>query len=110
MLIFSVIRIFFMEEFDTITGMVISIYSIIFAIIFILVEFNVKKSRMWFYFLNGSLGKGIFHLFLFFLCYGHGDNSDPTWVDILLSVIYMITAILFIVLYVFTRNEEASYI
>ena len=108
MLIFSVIRIGFMEDFDTITGFMISFYLIMFAIIFICVETNCKKSRMWFYFLNGTLGKALFHLFLFFLCNGNG--AEPTWVDILLSVIFFITSVVFFVMHCLFRDQESLYI
>ena len=108
MLVFSVIRIGFMEDFETVTGFMISFYLVLFAIMFICVECNLKKSRLWFYFLNSSLGKGLFHMFCFLLCFG--SASDPSWVDVLLGVIFFLTSLIMFVMYCFFKNQEGAYI
>ena len=95
LLIFAIVRIAFIES-ETFTGFMISVYWVIFGVIFILVELNVKKSRMWFNFLNSSLGKGLFHVFLFLSCFGSG--ASPIWVDVLLAVILAFTAPIFFVM------------
>ena len=109
MLVFSFVRIAFMEDDNsTFTGFMISFYLILFAIVFILVECNIKKSRMWFFFLNGTLGKALFYLFLFVLCYGNG--GDTSWVEVLLSVIFIITAVIFFAMHCFFKEQEPQYI
>ena len=97
MLVFSVIRIGMMEDHTTITGFMISFYLVLFALMFICVECNLKKSRKWFYFLNSALGKSLFYLFLFVLCFGSG--GDPSWVDQLLASIFFITSVILMVMY-----------
>ena len=108
MLVFSVIRIGFMEDFETVTGFMISFYLVLFAIMFICVECNLKKSRLWFYFLNSALGKGLFHLFCFLLCFG--SAADPSWVDVLLGVIFFLTSLVMFIMFCFFKNQEGPYI
>ena len=108
MLVFSVIRIALVDERETLTGFMLSFYFVLFALIFLFVECNMKKSRMWFYFLNSALGKGIFYLFLFLLCFGSGHAAS--WVDKLLAVIFITAAAFFIFLYCVFRSQEAAYI
>ena len=102
MLVFSVLRIAVLETFESITGFMISFYLVLFAIMFICVECNLKKSRLWFYFLNSSLGKGLFHIFCFVLCFGSGE--DASWVDITLGVVFCVTALLMFTMYFFYRD------
>ena len=95
-------------ESETVTSFMISVFWVIFALIFIFVELNVRKSRMWFYFLNSSLGKGLFHVFLFMLCFGSG--ASPNWVDILLAVIFSITAPVLFIMHCFFKDLEGPFI
>ena len=102
MLVFSIIRIAAAEEKETVTGFMISFYLIVFALIFLFLECNVKKTRLWFYFLNSALGKAIFYIFLFLCCFGSGHAA--TWVDRLLAVIFSITAGIYIFIYAIFRK------
>ena len=108
MLVFSVIRIGFMEDFETVTGFMISFYLVLFAIMFICVECNLKKSRLWFYFLNSSLGKGLFHMFCFLLCFG--SAGEPSWVDVLLGIIFFLTSVVMFIIFCFFKSQEGPFI
>ena len=106
---FSVIRIAWVEQdMQTFTGWMISFYLILFAIVFLMVECDVRKSRQWFYFLNSALGKGLFYVFLFLLCLGGG--GVVSWVDRLLASIFFVVAVIFITMYCFFKSSEAAYI
>ena len=108
MLVFSVIRIAAVEDPETITGFMLSFYFLVFGFIFLFVELNMKKSRMWFFFLNSALGKGIFYCFLFLLCFGSGHAAS--WVDKLLATIFFVAACFFILLYCIFKSQEPAYI
>ena len=107
MLVFSIVRIAFIDA-GTFAGFMISVYWVLFGIMFIMVEFNLKKSRMWFYFLNGSLGKGLFHVFLFLTCFGSG--GEQVWVDVFLAIIFAFTAPIFFLMTCFFKDLEGPYI
>ena len=107
MMILAILKLVFMVT-VTVPGFMISGFFALFAVMFIFVELNIKKSRIWFYFLNTSLGKGLFHCFLFVLCYS--SSVTPIWIEILLSVIFAVTAFVLFVVYCFFKNQEGPYI
>ena len=107
MVILAILKLVFMVS-VTVPGFMISAFFALFAVMFIFVELNIKKSRTWFSFLNNSLGKGLFHFFLFFLCYS--SAVTPVWVEILMSVVFAITAIVFFIMYCFFKNQEGPFI
>ena len=109
LLVLSVVRIGMVEDDQTVAGFMISFYFVIFAIIFIAVECNLKKSRLWFFFLNSSLGKALFYIFLFLLCFGSGSD-DPSWVDVLLAVIFSFISFILFVIHCIFKDQEAAYI
>ena len=109
LLVLSVVRIGVVEDDQTVAGFMISFYFVIFAIIFIAVECNLKKSRLWFFFLNSSLGKALFYIFLFLLCFGSGSD-DPSWVDVLLAVIFCFISFILFVIHCIFKDQEAAYI
>ena len=108
MVVFSVIKIGLIEQSESLTGFMINFYFLFFGLIFMLVECNFRKCRMWFYILNSSLGKALFHTFLFVLCFGSGH--DAHFLDILLGVILILTASFMMVLHCFFREQEAAHI
>ena len=110
MLVFSVVRIAVLEKDETFAGFMISFYFVMFAMIIISVECNLKKSRAWFYFLNGSLGKALFYLFLFALTFGSGHADASTWADVLLAVMFFIASVLMFVIHCFFKAQEPAYI
>ena len=83
---------------DNLPDLMITAYFELFAAMFIMVEFNIINARIKFSFLNSSLGKGLFHMFLFLFCYGNGRNG-AIWIDVFLSVFFFIFSILFLVMY-----------
>ena len=94
---------------DNLPDLLISGYFILFAIMFIVVEFNLFNGRLRFYFLNSSLGKGLFHIFLFLFCYANGRNG-AIWVDVFSSIFFFIFSVLFLVMHCFFKNQESAYI
>ena len=107
LIILSVVRILFMDH-NSITSFMVSVYWALFGLMFICVEFDIKKSRLWFYFLNSSLGKGLTHIFMFLLCFGSGDAHN--WVDVLLAILFSFTATAFLIMHCFFKELEPTYI
>ena len=96
-----------LKYFDNLPDFMVTAYFELFATMFIMVEFNLGNGRLKFYFLNSSLGKGLFHMFLFLFCYGNGRNG-AIWIDVFLSVFFLIFSILFLVMHcIFKKQEEA---
>ena len=94
---------------DNAPDLIVSLYFELFAVMFIFVEFNIINSRIKFFFLNSSLGKGLFHMFLFVFCYGNGRDG-AIWVDVFLSVFFFIVSILFLLMHCIFRKQEAEHI
>ena len=88
---------------DNVPDLMVTIYLQLFSAMFVMVEFNVAGGRTKFYFLNSSLGKGIFYAFLFLFCYANARNG-AIWIDVFLSVIFFILSILMILMFVIFRH------
>ena len=107
LILLSVVRILFMEA-SHVTSFMVSVYWCLFGLMFIFVEFDIKKSRLWFYFLNTALGKGLFHIFCFLMCFGSGDARN--WVDVYLAVVFSFTSTIFLIMHCFFKDIEGPYI
>ena len=94
---------------DNVPDLMVSIYFELFAVMFIMVEFNIAGGRTKFYFFNSSLGKGIFYAFLFLFCYANARNG-AIWIDVFLSVIFFILSVLMILIFVIFRQQEAAHV
>ena len=103
---FGFARLNYMEN---LPDLMITAYFELFAAMFIIVEFNLFNGRLKFYFLNSSLGKGFFHIFLFVFCYANGRNGG-IWVDVFLSIVFFIFSVLFLIMHCFFRQQETDYI
>ena len=98
-----------MKYIDNVPDLMVSIYFELFAAMFLMVEFNIAGGRTKFYFLNSALGKGLFYFFLFFFCYANARNG-AIWIDVFLSVIFFIFAVLMILIFCIFRHQEAAHI
>ena len=93
---------------NSVTSFMVSVYWALFGLMFICVEFNIKKSRILFHFLNSSLGKGFTHIFMFLLCFGSGNAHN--WVDVLLAVLFSFTSTIFFIMHCCFKDQEPLYI
>mmetsp|Transcript_44806 Transcript_44806/g.59510 ORF Transcript_44806/g.59510 Transcript_44806/m.59510 type:complete len:127 (+) Transcript_44806:167-547(+) len=92
---FAFARLSYMEN---LPDLLITAYFEMFAAMFIMVEFNLWSGRLKFYFLNSSLGKGLFHVFLFLFCYSNGRNG-AIWIDVFLSIIFFFFSVIFLLMH-----------
>ena len=87
---------------------IFTVYLFLFAAIICLVEFSVWETRTWFYFMNFGFGKGIFLFFVGLILLGAGNSV--TWVDILVGIIFILSAIAFAVLSKVYRLQEVDFV
>ena len=104
----ATIRIIADDNFHNFTGFCLTIYLYVFAIAIAFIEFNWLRARIWFYFMNFSLGKCFFYLVIALLCFGAG--AEVSWFDILCGVIFSLVVVLYMFLYAWFRNEEPAYV
>ena len=94
---------------DNFCDLMVSVYMELFAVVFVLVEFNLLGGRTKFYFLNSSLGKGLFYVFLFLFCFANNRNG-AIWVDVFLAVVFFILAVLMLFMHAIFRRQEQLHI
>ena len=104
----AVIRLLTADNFHTFTGFMLTFYLLIFGAAIMAIEFNCKRARIWFYFMNYSLGKCIFYFFMTLLCFGSG--AMVSFFDILVGVIFGLMFIMFGFFHVWFKNEEPAFV
>ena len=104
----AVIRLLTADNFHTFTGFLLTFYLLIFGIAIFLIECNLKRARIWFYFMNYSLGKCIFYSFLTLLCFGSG--AQVSFFDILVGVVFALVAIMFCFFHCWFKQDEPAYV
>ena len=103
-------RFFSIQSYRHFTGFMLTLYFVIFAGVFIAMEFTWFKTRarMYFYFLNFNIGKALVYFWLGLLCFGIG--SEATFFDIIAGVYFILLGILFIIMTGMYATREKDYI
>ena len=96
------------DNFHVYVGFVLTAYLYIFAIAVFCIECNLLRARVWFYFMNYSLGKAIFYGIMSLLCFGSGTMVN--WFDILVGVVCGLVSCFFIFLYCTFKDEEGAFV
>ena len=104
----SVIRLFTASNFQVFTGFIFTFYLFMFGMILIFIECNMFRCRVWFYFMNFSLGKSIFYFIMTLLCFGSG--TDIAFFDILIGVVCALLCLLFGFFHLSFKQDEPAYV
>ena len=104
----AIVRLFVADSFHTFTGFVLTLYLLVFGICIFMIEFTLKRARVWFYFMNFALGKALFYIVMTLLCFGSGASIN--WFDILVGIICGIVAVVFIFFHIWHKGEEAAHV
>ena len=97
----SVIRMFTTDNFHTFTGFVLTFYLVVFALALIAIECDLFRARVWFYFMNYSLGKCMFFFVMTLLCFGSG--AQVSWFDILVGVVFGLVTVMYFFFFMMLR-------
>jgi hypothetical protein len=108
LIICSIIRFVYIMEIETFSGIALTIYLIIFAVILICVEASAAQFRTWFYFMNFGWGKGLAHIFICSIVLGSG--AAVLWLDILLAIYLCVVAIWMPIISLCYRSEEEKHV
>ena len=104
----ATIRLFGTDNFRVFTGFLLTFYLYIIAIGIFAIECNCKRARVWFYFMNFSLGKAMFYLVMALLCFSSG--ADISFFDILVGVVCGLACAMFVVFHMWFKLEEPAYV
>ena len=96
------------DNFHVFVGFILTAYLYIFAFAVICIECNCLRARVWFYFMNYSLGKAIFYGVMALLCFGSGTMVN--WFDILVGAVCGVVSCIFIFLYCTFKDEEGAFV
>lgn len=102
------LRLFASDVMKTFTGFALTFYLYIFAISIVCIECNLLRARVWFYFMNFSLGKFMFYLVMTALCFGSG--ADVSWFDVLVGVVFALAAVMFITFHFWFKDREMEFV
>ena len=91
LIVAAIIRFAYIMSIETFAGVALTVYVLMFAVIFICTEASVHECRTWFYFLNFGWGKGLAHLFV--ACIMLGSGAAVLWIDVLTSIYLIFAAI-----------------
>ena len=104
----SIIRMVLASNFHTFTGFMITFYLFVFSIAIFLIECNCIRARVWFYFMNYSLGKSIFYLFMTLLCFGSGATVSVF--DIIVGAIFALMCMMFLTFHFIFKADEPAHV
>jgi len=104
----ATLRMFTANNFHTFTGFCLTFYIFIFAMAIIAIECNCKRARVWFYFMNYSLGKAIFYGIMACICFSSG--ASISWFDILVGIVVCFISIMFGFFHFWFRQAEPEYV
>lgn len=82
----------------------LTFYLLMFAAIFIMVEFSVLRCRVWFFFLNFAWGKGLACFFIATLVLGSGKAVQA--LDIVCGIYFILVFIVFSIISCVYRGQE----
>ena len=85
-----------------------SFYLFVFSIAIFLIECNCIRARVWFYFMNYSLGKSIFYLFMTLLCFGSGATVSVF--DIIVGAIFALMCMMFLTFHFIFKADEPAHV
>ena len=92
----------------------LTVYLILFAALFMLVEFGKLNAPVCFYCLNFTWGKALFYfcigLLVVFSGAHIGDEFLILWLDIVMGIYFFIIAFVFVVLHFIWKAQEATYV
>jgi hypothetical protein len=108
LIITAIIHFVFFKFLKSFNGFVLTIYLIIWAVLFVLVEFSLLRTRTWFFFMNFGWGKALFLLFIGLLLVAAG--TSVTWVDILSGVWFILCAVIFFIISMVHKYTEAEFV
>ena len=108
MILQATIRLLGADNFHTFTGFCLTLYIYIFAIAIICIECNLQRARVWFYFMNYSMGKAIFYGVMACLCFGSG--AEVTFLDILVGCVFGLCCVMFIFFTLWFGSQEGEYV
>ncbi len=101
----SIVRFAYVTRIKSFAGIVLTIYLLIFAAIFICTELSLLRCRTWFYFLNFGWGKAFFSFFIACLCLG--SAKAVIWLDILVGIYFLcLTLVLLLISMVYCGKEH----
>ena len=96
------------DNFHTFTGFMLTFYLMLFGICLICIECNLKRARIYFYFMNFSLGKFFFYTVMTCLCFGSGASVN--FFDIFIGMICGFLAVCFFFINMWHKNEEDAHV
>jgi|688.fasta_scaffold210606_2 hypothetical protein len=108
LIITAIIHFVFFKFLKSFNGFVLTIYLIIWAVLFVLIEFSLLRTRTWFFFMNFGWGKALFLLFIGLLLVAAGKSV--TWVDILSGVWFILCAVIFFIISMVHKDTEAEFV
>ena len=108
LLVQGTIRMMIADNFHTFTGFCITLYLYVFGIAIICIECNLQRARVWFYFMNYSLGKAIFYCVMSLLCFGSG--AKITFLDIIAGIVFGICCAMFVVFHLWHGTKEREFV
>ena len=92
------------QNFKSWYGFLLTGYLFMFAVIFLLVEFAMLHTPIYFFYLNFMWGKAVTYLFIAGLQLW--SNLTITWIDILAGIWFLIFGVLFMVFCGVYRTQE----
>jgi hypothetical protein len=92
----------------TFSGIALTVYLIIFGVIFICTEASFLDCRKWFYFLNFGWGKGIANIFI--ACIMLGSGAAVLWLDVLVGVYMILLSLWLPVITILYFKEERTFV
>ena len=104
----ATLRMFTADNFHTFTGFCLTFYIYVFAMAIIAIECNCMRARVWFYFMNFSLGKAIFYGLMAVICFSSG--ASVSWFDILVGCVFGLVCIMFAFFHCWFKDAEGAYV
>jgi len=92
----------------TFSGIALTVYLIIFGVIFICTEASFLDCRKWFYFLNFGWGKGLANIFI--ACIMLGSGAAVLWLDVLVGVYMILLSLWLPVITILYFKEERTFV
>ena len=104
----AIVRFAYVTRIKSFAGIVLTIYLLLFAAIFICTELSVLRCRTWFYFLNFGWGKALFSFFIACLCLG--SAKAVTWLDILVGIYFLLLTLVLPLISIIYFGKEHEYV
>mmetsp|Transcript_13571 Transcript_13571/g.18580 ORF Transcript_13571/g.18580 Transcript_13571/m.18580 type:complete len:82 (-) Transcript_13571:249-494(-) len=80
----------------------LTLYLMLFGLLLICIECNLKRARVWFYFMNFALGKAMFYIAMAMLCFSSGVSVS--FFDVLIGIICGAAALAFIFIHMWHKD------